>query len=147
MFKYVSLYCNVLLGVKDYMFALMSLLTFRVTFHFTPDYRGYLKDLADECWDRFAGFFTLGMVLPTIVLLGASHILEDVDLDVWYDGDPELGGVHKATVEACEERLGYRMIIAPLMFFSVLVSTVIAYAAIFIDLLYGLFGVAYFTDD
>lgn len=147
MFKFILRYCNVLLGASEYAFALLSLITFKFSFEQTSDYWGFLKELFEEAWDRLASLLSLGLVVPTLVLIGASKLLDDVDLDVWYEGDPELGSLHKAIVQACDAGLGKRLCVSLGLFIGVLISTIIAFAAMTIDLFFGLLGMIYIVDE
>lgn len=147
MFKFILRYCNVLLGAGEYTFALVSLATFRFSFQQTPDYWGFLKELFEEAWDRAASLLSLGLVIPTLIALGASKLLDDVDLDVWYEGDPELGSLHKSVIEACNQDVGKRLLICVGLFLGVLTSTGIAFAAMTIDLFFGFLGMIYIVDE
>lgn len=147
MFKFILRYCNVLLGASEYAFALLSLITFKFSFEQTSDYWGFLKELFEEAWDRAVSLLSLGLVIPTLIALGASKLLDDVDLDVWYEGDPELGSLHKSVIEACNQGVGKRLLIGVGLFLGVLASTVIAFAAMTIDLFFGLLGMIYIVDE
>lgn len=147
MFKFILRYCNVLLGASEYAFALLSLITFKFSFEQTSDYWGFLKELFEEAWDRLASLLSLGLVVPTLVLIGASKLLDDVDLDVWYEGDPELGVIHKVIVMACDTAFHKRLFFSVGLFLGVLISTIIAFAAMAIDLFFGLLGMIYIVDE
>lgn len=147
MFKFILRYCNVLLGASEYAFALLSLITFKFSFEQTSDYWGFLKELFEEAWDRLVGFLSQGVLIPGLILIGASKLLDDVDLDVWYEGDPELGSLHKAIVQACDAGLGKRLCVSLGLFIGVLTSTIIAFAAMTIDLFFGLLGMIYIVDE
>ncbi|MGL4353122.1 MAG: hypothetical protein ACRCTP_04195 [Aeromonas popoffii] len=147
MFKFILRYCNVLLGAGEYFFAVLSLITFRFSFQQTPDYWGFMKELLEEAWDRLASLLSLGLVIPTLVVLGASKLLNDVDLDVWYEGDPELGAIHKAIVMACDTAFHKRLLFSVGLFIGVLLSTIIAFAALTVDLFFSLLGMVYIVDE
>lgn len=147
MFQYVIKMCNVLLGVGEYAFALLSLVTFRVSFIATPDYWGFMKDLFIEAWDRIVSLISLGLVIPTLILLGASGILEKVDLDVWYEGDAELAELHRTTIMACNASVHWRIMAAVSLFVGVALSTLIAFFAMTIDLFFSILGMTFIVDE